>query len=120
MKTMQPDRTVLHNIYGDSRENMIEIFSEFLSSYPDIRKSLFSAFESGNLNSFKRVLHYHGPSFNYLGLPEVADMFQDLKLKCYRVENHFTLSKDFETLMKTMEGGWLQAKNEMEYLKEVV
>ena len=112
MIALQPDRTVLQTIYGDSRENMIGIFSEFLSSYPDVRKTLYSAFESGNLNSFKRVLHYHGPSFNYRGLPEVADMFHDLKLKCYQAENHFALSKDFETLMKTLEGGWLQVKKE--------
>ena len=117
---MQPDRTVLHNIYGDSSENMIDIFSEFLNSYPDIRKTLYSAFESGNLNSFKRVLHYHGPSFNYLGLPEVAEMFHALKLRCYQVENHFYLSRDFETLMKTIEGGWLQVKKEMDYFKQVV
>ena len=77
MITMQPNQTVLQNIYGDSRENMIGIFSEFLNTYPEIRKTLYSAFESGNINSFKRVLHYHGPSFNYLGLPEVAEMFHN-------------------------------------------
>jgi hypothetical protein len=120
MKTIQLNRAVLQNIYGDSRESMMEIFSEFLTGYPGIRKSLFSAFESGNLNSFKRVLHYHGPSFNYLGLPEVAGMFHNLKLKCSQVENHFSLSKDFEALMQTMEGSWQQMKNEMECLQKAV
>ena len=47
-------------------------------------------------------------------------MFEDLKLKCYQVENHFSLSKDFEALMQAMEESWLQVKKEMEYLKEVV
>ena len=120
MKTIQLNRAVLQNIYGDSQNSIIEVFSEFIAGYPEIRKTLFSAFESGNLRSFKRVLHFHGPSFNYLGLPEVADIFNNLKLKCSQVDNHFSLSKDFAELMQTVEGSWQQVKNEMECLEKAV
>lgn len=120
MKTMQPNRAVLQNIYADSPDSMIEVFSEFLNNYSETRKTLFSAFESGNLNSLKRVLHFYGPSFNYLGLPEVAGIFNNLKLKCSGVDNHFSLSKDFTALMQTMEESWQHVKNEMEYLMKAV
>ena len=117
MKTILPNQSVLQNIYGDSRENMIGIFSEFLTAYPDIKQTLFTAYQSGNLRSLKRVLHYHAPFFMYLGLPEVAGIFNNLELKCSRVENHFSLSKDFAELMQSVEGSWFHAKKEMENLQ---
>ena len=117
MKTLQPNEAVLLNIYGDSRETMMEVFSEFLTAYPGIRQTLFTAYESGNLRSLKRVLHYHAPSFMYLGLPEVAGVFNNLEIKCARVDNHFSLARDFAELMQTVEGSWFHAKKEMENLQ---
>ena len=107
MKTILPNLTVLQNIYGDSRENMMGVFSEFIAAYPGIRQTLYTAYESGNLRSLKRVLHYYAPSFMYLGLPEVAGIFNNLELKCSRGDNHFSLAKDFAELMETIEGCWL-------------
>ena len=120
MKTILPNEAVLQNIYGDYRKSMIGVFSEFLTAYPDIKQNLFTAYQSGNLRSLKRVLHYHAPFFMYLGLPEVAGLFNNLEIKCSGVENHFPLSKDFAELMQTVERCWLQTKNEMENLKKAV
>ena len=120
MKTIQLDRGVLQNLYGDCQDSMIEIFSEFLTEYPEIRKTMFAAFESGSLSSLKRVLHFHGPSFMYLGIPGVAAMFKDLESKCSQVDSHFALATDFAELMQTVERSCLQAKNEMEYLRKAV
>ena len=120
MKTIQLDRAVLQNLYGDCLDNQIEIFSEFIAGYAELKKNLFSAFDSGNLNSFKRVLHYHGPSFMYLGIPQVANMFKSLELKCAQHDNHFSLSNEFAELMQAVEGSWLQATHEMEYFRKAV
>lgn len=120
MKTIQLDRTVLQTLYGDCLDNQIEIFSEFIAGFSELKKNLFSAFDSGNLNSLKRVLHFHGPSFMYLGIPQVAAMFKDLELKCTQQDNHFSLSTDFAELMEAVEGSWLQATNEMEYFRKAV
>lgn len=120
MKTIQLDREVLQNLYGDCRDSLIEIFSVFLTNYSEIKQTLYSAFESGNLSSLKRVLHYHGPSFMYLGMPQVAGKFKDLELKCFQVDNHFSIASDFDELMQAVEGGWLLAKNEMECFNKAV
>jgi len=120
MKTFQLDRDVLQNFYGDCPENMIEIFSDFLDSYSETRKTLFSAFESGNIHSIKRVLHFHGPSFMYLGFPDVAVAFKTLEKKCLESETHFSLSKDFTELIQIVDGCWVKVKDEMELLKKVV
>jgi hypothetical protein len=117
MKTILPNEAVLQHIYSDSRESMIEIFSEFLTAYPDIKQTLFTAYQSGNLRSLKRVLHYHAPFFMYLGLPEVAGIFNNLEIKCSQAESHFSLSKDFAELMQTVEGSWFHAKKELENLQ---
>jgi hypothetical protein len=120
MKTTQLDRVVLQNLYGDCQHSQMEVFSEFLSSYTEIKKSLFSAFESGNLSSLKRILHFHGPSFIYLGMPHVAVMFNNLELKCFQTDNHFALSAEFSELMEAVEESWLQLINEMEYFRKAV
>ena len=120
MKTIQLDRDVLHNLYGDCQENMTEIFSDFLADYTETRQNLLSTFDSGNLMSIKRVLHFHGPSFMYLGLPDVATAFKSLEKKCLESDNHFTLSKEFADLIKMVDGSWLMVKNEMECFKRAV
>ncbi len=120
MKTIHLDRNVLQNLYGDSQDSMIEIFSEFITEYAAIRQSMFAAFESGNLTSLKRVLHFHGPSFMYLGIPEVADMFKALETKCTQVDNQYALANDFAELMQTIERSCSEAQHEMEYLRKAV
>jgi hypothetical protein len=120
MKTIQLNRDVLQNLYGDCHDSMIEIFTDFLTEYSETRQNMFSAFDSGNLSSLKRVLHFHGPSFMYIGLPEVAAMFKDMEQKCSHVETHFSLSKDFADLIHTIDGSWMRVKNEMEFLKKAV
>lgn len=113
MKTILLDRVVLENLYGDSRESMIEIFSEFLTSYSASKKALLSAFDSGNLTSLKRVLNYHAPSFIYLGLPGMTTNFKNLAIRCSKVDSHYPLAKDFKELIQTLEECWLLAKKEM-------
>lgn len=120
MKTIQIDREVLCTLYDGCQESLNEMFTEFLGSYDELRKNLYSAFESGNLNSLKRVLHFHGPSFTYLGMPVVADMFKDLEKKCAQADNHFIVSADFAALMKAVEEGYNQAIKEMDYYKKAV
>ncbi len=120
MKTIQLDREVLLNLYGDCKDSQIQVFSVFLSSYPEIKKNLYSAFESGNLNSLKRVLHFHGPSFMYLGIPQVAGSFKNLELKCSEVDTHFSIATDFAELMQAVERSWVQATIEMESFREAV
>jgi hypothetical protein len=120
MKTIQLDRDVLQNLYGDCQESMTEIFSDFLTDFSETRQNLISAFDSGNLLSLKRTLHFHGPSFMYLGLPEVAAAFKAMEKKCLESDNHFSLSKDFNELIEFVDGSCNRVKIEMEFLKKAV
>ena len=120
MKTIQIDREVLCSIYGECHSGLNEVFSEFLGSYDELKQNLFSAFESGNLSSLKRLLHFHGPSFMYLGIPSVAGMFKELEHKCSQADNYFLVADDFKNLMQLVEESWQQVVYEMEYFKRAV
>jgi hypothetical protein len=52
-------------------------------------------------------------------MPEVADMFKALELKCSQGDNHFVLTADFAELMKAVESSWLQVSNELAYTRKV-
>lgn len=103
MKAIQIDDQVLYDLFGGCEDSLNEVYSVFISSYQETRQNLSSAFYSGNLHSLKRLLHFHGPSFMYLGLPQVAGMFKELEHKCAQAGNHFTIAEDFSVLMQTME-----------------
>lgn len=103
MNAIHIDEEVLDTLFGGCEDSLNEVYSIFISGYPETRKNLSSAFYSGNLNSLKRLLHFHGPSFMYLGLPQVADMFKKLEHKCLQAGNHFTIADDFSVLMQAME-----------------
>ncbi|MEI2737969.1 MAG: hypothetical protein V9F01_04220 [Chitinophagaceae bacterium] len=120
MKTIQVDNDVLNSLYGDSKDSLNEVFSAYISSYHEMKQNLSSAFCSGNLNSLKRLLHFHGPSYMYLGMPQLANMFNALEQKCAQVGNHFAISSDFAELMQLIENSYLQIANEVVYLKKAI
>jgi hypothetical protein len=79
MKTIQISRPLLRSLYGDCTASLTEVFLQFLSSHSDIRDSLISSYNSGSIASLKKFLHYHGPSFMYLGMPLLSDCFKKLE-----------------------------------------
>lgn len=120
MKTILIDRELLNNLYGDCEESMTEVFTTYIAGYNEMKKNLSSAFCSGNLNSLRRLLHFHGPSYMYLGMPELADMFKKLERKCAEIGNHFIISADFTELLEAIESSFRQIKNEPVVLKKAV
>ncbi len=115
MKTIQLNSDVLEMLYGGCEESKSEVFSEFLSGYSDLRQNLFSAYESGSLDSMKGLLHHHGPCFMYLGVPEVADCFKKLELRCKTVQDRDYISVDFFNLLKMVQETWLQVYHETKH-----
>ncbi len=103
MKTIQLDYEVLYNLYGDCQESKTEIFSEFLSTFSEMKQALFSAYESANLESLKSMLHFYGPSFMYVGAPQVSGFFKKLEARCSEVQGYHSLSADFFELLRMVD-----------------
>lgn len=120
MKTILIDNEVLSNLYGDCQDGLNEVFSEFISGYEAMSQNLSTAFNSGNLSSLKRLLHFHGPSYMYLGLPQVADMFRQLEHKCTEAGNHFVISADFIHLKNVMDHSYQEVIRFTDCLKKAI
>lgn len=120
MKTILFDHEVLANLYGDCQDSLNEVFSEFLNGYEPMKQGLSSAFASGNLFTLKRLLHYYGPSYMYLGMPRMSEMFKNLEQKCAQAGNHFELSAEFAELIRMVEKSYGEAISQLSFLKKAV
>lgn len=112
MNQTQIDHSVLDELYGGCRDSMNGVFSAFLNGYAALRQNLSSAYESGDLLQLKKMLHFHGPSFMYIGLPAVSGMFKHLELLCVHAENPFRVHADYLALMEAVDGAWQEVCNE--------
>jgi len=108
----------LQSLYGDSTESMAEVFSQFLISHSEIRENLVSSYNSGNLELLKKFLHYHGPSFMYLGMPVVSDCFKDLEEQCKHGFDPSSISTRFDVLLQYVDQSRQMIVNELESLKK--
>lgn len=120
MKTILVDHEVLASLYGDCHECLNEVFTEFLSGYESMKQDLSSAFASGNLFSLKRLLHFYGPSYMYLGMPGMSDRFKNLEHKCAQEGNHFVLSAEFAELIELVQKSYNEVLSRTESLKKAV
>lgn len=120
MKTIHIENEVLADLYGGCQDSLNEVFSEFISSYEGMTQSLISAFNSGNLSSLKRLLHFHGPSYMYLGLPMVSESFRQLEQKCLEAGNHFVISGEFMELKKMMDLSYEEVIRHTVYMKKAI
>lgn len=102
MKITSPDQDVLLSLYGGCRESMNEVFREFLGSYHSLEQNLRAAFGSGDMAALKKMLHFHGPSFMYIGFPQVSAMFKSLENACVRAENNLQVSAEYTALMQAV------------------
>lgn len=118
MKTIQLNCEVLQNLYGGCEESKTEVFTEFLSGYANLKQNLFSAYESGDLASIKSLLHCNGPSFIYLGVPEVSDHFKKLEIDCGKVHDRHAISVDFFRLLQMVDDTRLLIYNQIMYYKK--
>lgn len=120
MKKIYIDEEVLQNLYGNCQDSLNEVFSEFVSSYETMKQSLSSAFASGNLSSLRRLLHFYGPSYMYLGLPRITEMFKNMEHKSAQSGNHFALSSDFSELIQVMDFTFQEVTCKAGLLKQAV
>jgi hypothetical protein len=118
MKTIQLNSEVLQNLYGGCEESKTEVFTEFLSAYADLKQNLFSAYEAGSLDTMKSLLHNHGATFMYLGVPEVSDFFKKLEIQCSKIQDPHSISADFFRLLQMVDDTRLQVYNQVMYYKK--
>lgn len=120
MKTIKLNNEVLQNLYGDCEESKGEVFSEFISTYSEMKQKLFLAYDSGDMDTLKSLLHLYGPSFMYLGVPDVSEFFKNLELECSGILNRNSFSVNFFKLLQMVDDTWLEVYNQTVYFKKAV
>jgi hypothetical protein len=118
MKTIHLSRPVLQSLYGDCTESMAEVFSQFLKCHSEIREHLVSSYNSGNIELLKKSLHYHGPSFLYLGMPVISDCFRNLEEQCKQCSDRSSISGQFNILIQFVDQSRQMIANELENFKK--
>ena len=113
MKTIHISRSVLQSLYGDCTESMAEVFSQFLNSHTEIRENLVSSYNSGSVELLKKILHYHGPSFMYVGMPVVSACFKNLEEQCKQGSDRSSISGEFNVLLQFVDQSRQMIANEL-------
>src|SRR6185503_15753080 len=117
MKTIHISRSVLQSLYGDSTESMTEVFSQFLHFHSEIMENLVSSYNSGNIELLKKVLHHHGPSFMYLGMPAISDYFKNLEEQCKEGADRAAIAAGFHVLLQLVDESRQMIANELTCFK---
>ena len=120
MKTIQIDRQVLQTLYGGCEESIKEVFTEFIRGYSELKENLVSGYESANAKKQKKVLHFHGPSFMYLGMPEITSQFKKIEMYCAEPSACSLPSSEFTELMEMVNESKLLVENEINYIRKAV
>ncbi|MBX9782492.1 MAG: hypothetical protein K2X48_04275 [Chitinophagaceae bacterium] len=120
MTTVALNRTLIKSIYGDQVESASELFILFVKDFPKIRHDLLLAFQSGQPENLIQLLHYHAPSFTYMGLPVLTFECQKLEEKCTQQKKLAPLESDFFNLLDLIEKGKEEVVSNFGFLKIAV
>lgn len=115
MKTIQINQPLLHSIYGDCTEGLTEVFTEFLKTHSDIKENLISSFHSGK-ETFKRALHFHAPSFVYIGIPVITDCLKKMEQECDLADER-SFSSEFSDLIHMIDLSKSMVQDELTHLR---
>ncbi len=119
MKTIQISKTVLQTLYGGCPESINEVFSEYLRTWSSIKEDLLAGYNSGRIDSLKKILHYHGPTFMYLGMPLISDFIKILEGRCKGFNDATHLSADFSILLEMINQSKLLITNELNSMRSI-
>jgi hypothetical protein len=100
---LQIDETILKSYYDGSSELILEVFNEFLQSYTEITDNLNTSFQNKDYTALTGYLHFHGPMFSYLGLPNIALKFKELEIAYNNTTDYDALVPQYTELMHQIE-----------------
>lgn len=105
MTTVTFNHMLLKSIYGEEIESASELFIAFVNDVSKIKQELLLAFQSGEPENLIELLHYHAPSFTYIGLPGLTAECRKLEEKCNYQKKTKSIQADLFTLLDLIEKG---------------
>lgn len=120
MKKYTINKDVLDQFYNGCNESMQEVFTEFLNRYSEIRSEITNAYISCSTPDLKRCLHSNGPSFMYLGLPEISLFFKKLELQCLGEIKNPVSELEYITIMQMIDAAYNSINAESKFLETAI
>ncbi len=105
MKAIKFNRQLVESFYGDQTESVSDLLVTFVNDFSKTKEDLITAFQSGKPDRLSELLHYHAPSFTYLGLPALTTECRRLELKCMFLTNPDTIKAEFFVLLDLIQKG---------------
>jgi hypothetical protein len=106
MKKYDLNKEVLDQFYCGCNESMQEVFIEFLNRHSEIKTDITNSYISRSTPDLKRCFHSNGPSFMYLGLPEISLFFKKLELQCTPGINNPVSDAEYVTIMQMIDAAY--------------
>lgn len=103
MEQLQLSKEHLLEIYGGDREVMLAVFTDLLTSLPQMQQALVSAYEAGDLSVLEKELHSIAPGFSYVGAPQLSVEAKELMVQCREVSHKEELGQRFAAFMHQTE-----------------
>lgn len=118
MNTVVFEPATIARYYGNSINDIIEIFDEYLASQDEMLQSLCTAFLSGS-RSMSNCLHFHASIFTYVGFPQLTQDCIVLENECRSNISSSDLELKFNLLVKKIKKSNMLIKQEMSRLAPI-
>ncbi len=100
MEKLQINYEVLHSIYGEINEEVIDLFNCFIDSNKEIISNLQHTYEIGAVEDYRRCLHHNASPYTYVGFPEVTDTFKLMETKSKCISSISEITQEHELLVQ--------------------
>ena len=100
---VQLNREILHDLYGDSPDELKDIFTEYLNSYSAMIENFQSGYNTHRLDLLEYFCHGYGPTFRYLGFPEISNCITAFQKLCRKPEAFDNIHTTYSALMVMLE-----------------
>jgi hypothetical protein len=106
-------RETLFNLYGEMNEDVAVFFTEFIVAYPEFRENCTIAFLNKNPEQLGSLLHQYGPSFTYVGFPQVTTAMKQLEDTCKTVQVFTEIELPYNRLIEMADAAFVEIKKEL-------
>lgn len=115
MNTLKFENEIIHKLYGNSKEDIIDILNEYISSKEEMLTSLHTSFSKGT-EELLDSLHFHSSVFSYVGFPQLTNECLLLESDCKRYNLSATVQLRFRELIVKIKESTVIVEKEIDKL----
>lgn len=115
MNTLKFENEIILKLYGNSKEDIIDILNEYVSSKEEMLTSLYTSFSKGT-EELLDSLHFHASVFSYVGFPQLTNECLLLENDCKKYDLSFEIQLRFNELVNKIKESTVIVEKEIDKL----